>query len=196
MSKGANTRELIVAKSAELFNVYGYHGCSLSDIMKATGLKKGGIYNHFKNKDEIALAAYDYSFQKILKRFRERLDQDKTSSDKLKSIIAVYKSFLYQPVIKGGCPVVNTAVDATDSHPELTQRSIEGIKTLHTYVTIKIDEGIANGEFKPVNSEEVATLILSTLKGAIVMSRINKEDQYMQTAARFLEQYIDTTLLA
>ena len=42
MNKGINTKEKIVEKSAELFSKYGYNGCSLSDIMNETNLKKGG----------------------------------------------------------------------------------------------------------------------------------------------------------
>ena len=44
MQKGETTRELIITTSAELFNTKGYNGSSMSDIMEATGLKKGGIY--------------------------------------------------------------------------------------------------------------------------------------------------------
>ena len=73
MNKGLETRELIIERSAELFNTLGYNGCSLNEIMDATHLKKGGIYNHFKNKDEIALAAFEYSYTKVLKRFKTYL---------------------------------------------------------------------------------------------------------------------------
>ena len=65
MNKGQSTREMIIEKSAELFNTRGYAGCSLSDIMAATGLKKGGIYNHFRNKDEISLEAFKFSFAQV-----------------------------------------------------------------------------------------------------------------------------------
>ena len=38
MSKGDNTRQMIVEKAADLFNRFGYDGCSLADIMEATSL--------------------------------------------------------------------------------------------------------------------------------------------------------------
>lgn len=52
MSKAQETREKILREAAALFNQYGYSGSSMSDIMRVTGLQKGGIYNHFKSKDE------------------------------------------------------------------------------------------------------------------------------------------------
>ena len=38
MSKGDETRQMILHRAAELFNRKGYHGASLADIMQATGL--------------------------------------------------------------------------------------------------------------------------------------------------------------
>jgi AcrR family transcriptional regulator len=46
-NKGERTRSYIIERSAPLFNRQGYAGTSLKDIMEATGLEKGGIYNHF-----------------------------------------------------------------------------------------------------------------------------------------------------
>ncbi|HAE84724.1 MAG TPA: TetR/AcrR family transcriptional regulator, partial [Ktedonobacter sp.] len=43
MSKGEETRERILARSAQLFNRQGYFGASLAEIMRETGLEKGGI---------------------------------------------------------------------------------------------------------------------------------------------------------
>ena len=53
MSKGEETRQRIIAQAAPLFNQLGYEGCSLQDIMDATGLEKGGIYRHFGSKEEL-----------------------------------------------------------------------------------------------------------------------------------------------
>ena len=64
MSKAQQTKARIVRQAAELFNQKGYAGSSIADVMQATGLKKGGIYNHFKSKDELALAAFDYADRK------------------------------------------------------------------------------------------------------------------------------------
>jgi len=74
-----DTRHKIIEESARLFNMRGYHGCSLQDIMDATNLKKGGIYNYFSTKDEIAYAAFDYSFNLVLARFTEALAKAQTA---------------------------------------------------------------------------------------------------------------------
>lgn len=188
MSRGVNTREMIISKSAELFNVRGYHGCSLNDIMEATNLKKGGIYNHFRNKDEIALEAFDYSFKLVLRQFRKRLDFDKTPTAKLNSIIEVYTNLGKMPGIKGGCPIFNTAVDASNTHPLLKQKAKNAINALKQYINIKVEEGITSGEFRAdANKSGLASLIIMTLEGAIIMSRVNNDNSYIDVAVNSLK---------
>ena len=68
MAKGEQTHQMIVARAAQVFNRQGYFGSSLDDLMHATGLKKGGIYNHFHSKDELALEAFDYAVEAVWQR--------------------------------------------------------------------------------------------------------------------------------
>lgn len=191
-----STRDMIISKAAELFNLHGYKGCSMSDIMEATNLKKGGIYNYFKSKDEIAIEAFNYSYSMVIERFRRKLDHDKRAKDKLFSIIEVYASFINDPLMKGGCPIFNTAVDASDNHPLLRERAQEGITQLHRYIEIKIEEGIKEGEFiASCNPDEIASLMIINLEGAIVMSRVNDTEKYMQQTVKFLRTYIENNIM-
>ena len=57
-SKGELTRQHIIEKSMQLLSVQGYFNTSIAGIIKATGLTKGGLYGHFRNKEEIWYAVY------------------------------------------------------------------------------------------------------------------------------------------
>jgi TetR/AcrR family transcriptional repressor of nem operon len=191
-----DTRNKIIEESARLFNMRGYHGCSLQDIMDATKLKKGGIYNYFSNKDEIAYAAFDYSFNLVLTRFTESLAKAQTSKEKLYAIIDVFASFYKYPVFEGGCPIFNTAVDSNGTHPELTEKAREAINTLKRYIEIKIDEGKESGEFKSeTKSEELSALIILTTEGALIMSRVNNDPAPVSAAIKHLKQTINNSIL-
>ncbi|MBD77768.1 MAG: TetR family transcriptional regulator [Crocinitomicaceae bacterium] len=196
MNKGEETREMIIKRSAELFNTLGYNGCSLNEIMEATQLKKGGIYNHFKNKDDIALAAFEYSYSEVLKRFKHYLSKESTSYNKILAIIEVFYSFGANPVVSGGCPIFNTAIDATDVHPELRKRAQDGINTLVKYVEIKIEEGKIEGEFRnSAKAPEFALLLVSTLEGALMISRVNDNTKALRTAADLMKTYLKQNIL-
>jgi len=192
MGRAEETRQLIIHQSAELFNKFGYDGCALSDIMRATNLKKGGIYNHFKNKDEIALADFDYSVQKVFKRFRDRLDREITAFGKLLATIEVYASFARDPVVSGGCPIFNTAMDSHNSHPELKKKAEEAIKMMKEYIVLKLKEGEKNHEFKCNGKKnDLATMIFITLEGAIVYSRVTKDPKSIDLAVSHLKIHLD-----
>jgi AcrR family transcriptional regulator len=65
MSKSEQTKAFIIEKTAPIFNKKGYAGTSLSDMTEATNLTKGSIYGNFANKDEVALAAFDYNLGRV-----------------------------------------------------------------------------------------------------------------------------------
>jgi len=186
-----STKEQIIQKSAALFNTKGYNGCSLHDIMDATGLKKGGIYNHFKNKDEIASESFDYSFNLVKLRFQESLSTCSSSYEKIMAIINVFASFHTNPVTLGGCPIFNTAVDSSGIHPSLTTKARSAINHLKRYIEIKIDEGKESGEFNAsIKSEELSTLIITSMEGALIMSRVNDDDGPVLTVVKHLTSII------
>lgn len=194
-----NTRDKIIQCSAELFNTYGYNGCSLSDIMQATQLKKGGIYNHFKSKDEIAIEAFNHNYDKVINRFKQQLAaiNPKDPIDKLYKVIDVFASFADDPVVKGGgCPIFNTAMDATNSHPELRRKAKIGIKGLKVYIELKLKEAIESNYLNgKLNPEEIASLFVMTLEGAIVMSRVNENTSCVGVASKYLKEFIKNNLV-
>jgi len=196
VEKKLGTKDFIISKAAELFNQYGYNGCSMSNIMEATGLKKGGIYNHFSSKDEIALEAFNYSYTEVIKRFRSNLDIVDTALKKLHAIIDTYVSLMNSPIMKGGCPMFNTAVDAVDVNPNLASRAKDGIARLQRYIEIKIEQGIVSGEFKKAcDPAQISSLMIINLEGAIIMSRVSGEKHHMFNTVEFLKQYIQTNIV-
>lgn len=57
--KGGETRTRILETAAELFLEHGYAGTSMNDIIRASGLTKGGFYFHFTSKIEVAAEALE-----------------------------------------------------------------------------------------------------------------------------------------
>src|SRR5947209_13321303 len=112
-TKGEKTRQQIVQKAAPLFKRKGYEGTSLSDLMNATGLQKGGIYRHFSSKEELATEAFDYAWQKAVSRRLEGIESSANSVDRLKKMISNFVEFRSE-LVPGGCPLMNTAVEADD----------------------------------------------------------------------------------
>src|SRR3984957_14094451 len=127
MTKGELTRKRIIEAAAPIFNQCGYEGSSLNALMEATGLKKGGIYRHFASKEELAAEAFDYTWEEAWKARLQHLDEKAAGIDKLKQLIANFVEC--RPSVPGGCPVLNTAVDADDRNPVLRGRGETALRS-------------------------------------------------------------------
>src|SRR5688572_24291233 len=68
MTKGEETRQFIIERSAPLFNTKGIAATAMSDIMDVTKLSKGSLYVHFENKDVLADAVVDYNMDQLAKK--------------------------------------------------------------------------------------------------------------------------------
>src|SRR5438876_10853650 len=126
MSKGDQTRQRIVAQAASLFNQRGYEGCSRSELMEATGLEKGGIYRHFSTKEELAAEAFDHAWRSAFDDRMRDLDSVPNSVDRLKRFV---RNFVEgRPSVPGGCPLLNTAIDADDGLHVLRDISLTSLQ--------------------------------------------------------------------
>jgi TetR/AcrR family transcriptional regulator, transcriptional repressor for nem operon len=192
-----NTKERIIERSAALFNTYGYNGCSLSNIMEATGLKKGGIYNHFKNKDEIAVEAFNHNYKKVINRFKDSLENVSSPTEKIYTVVDVFVSFVDDPMMQGGgCPIFNTAIDVNNNHPTLKEKAREAVLGLRTYIEIKLQEGIDAGEVKMgIDVKLMATFIIATLEGSIILSRVDDNKESVESMATHVKKYIFDNIL-
>jgi len=79
----------IIRKAAPIFNQRGYDGAALSDLMKATGLEKGGIYRHFSSKEALAAEAFDYAWRETLDARIHDLDTIPNTVDRLSSWLRI-----------------------------------------------------------------------------------------------------------
>lgn len=193
VTKGEATREMILEKAALLFNRKGYFGASMSDIMEATGLEKGGIYNYFSSKDDLALQAFDYSVDLMREQYAQAIRGQSNAIDRLKAVMAIFVRLTEED--EGGCPVMNTAITADDAHPALRQRALDAMQEWHDFIRRIVLRGIQRGEIRSEgNPDEVATVIYAMLEGAVVMTRLTHDPVHMQRIIDHLASYFETSL--
>jgi TetR/AcrR family transcriptional regulator, transcriptional repressor for nem operon len=195
MSKAEKTRDNIIKQAAELFNQKGYAGSSISDIMKATGLQKGGIYNHFSSKDDLALQAFDYAYGLASKRVWEVVRKKTNAIERLQALVSVYLEYLDNPPVAGGCPILNTAIESDDTHPALRDRVRDAVNNWRSLICRIIQKGMIKGEIKAsIEPDVIATIVISTVEGAIMMSKLYEDPIHLERAIAYLQDYIKNSL--
>ncbi|MCW3086267.1 MAG: TetR/AcrR family transcriptional regulator [Bacteroidetes bacterium] len=197
ISKAEKTRTYIIEKSAPIFNKKGFAGTSLNDLIDATGLTKGAIYGNFANKDEVALAVYDYNVSRVMNALNARITGQENAADKLFAITEFYRSNYKLTITNGGCPILNTAIDADDCHPLLRQKAMNSIKSWRKTIELIIKKGIEQGEIKDnVNAAEYAVIFISLIEGGLMMSNIADDRSLLFTCLTQIEKMIKKKLIA
>jgi TetR/AcrR family transcriptional repressor of nem operon len=192
MSKGQQTRERIVAAAAPLFNQRGYEGCCIKDIMAATGLEKGGIYRHFESKEELAAEAFDYAWNFASSKRRIHLEAISNHADKIKQHIA---NFVTRTGLPGGCPLLNTAVDADNGNRVLRERVRKALTNWQSMLRTILAEGIKAGSIRPgVDPVAAANRIIGSLEGAMLISRIERNDLALRQTLESLDEFVESNL--
>jgi AcrR family transcriptional regulator len=192
MTKAEKTRNYIVEKTAPIFNMKGYAGTSLNDITAATGLTKGSIYGNFANKDEVALAAFDYNLNHNVSNIEGAMSKEVTTKGKLLVYVSIYQGFITGTVSRGGCPILNTATDADDTHPALREKALKAVMAWKKRIIELVEEGISEKEIKAgANPEQVALTVIAMIEGGIMISRLTNKLETWDLIMDSLKKYIN-----
>jgi TetR/AcrR family transcriptional regulator, transcriptional repressor for nem operon len=196
MRKGEQTRQEIIHKAAPIFNQRGFDGAALSDLMRATGLEKGGIYRHFDSKQQLAGEAFDYAWQLALDRRFGGTQEITNTVDRLKQIMWNFRD-RRAGLVEGGCPLLNMATDSDDGKPALRTKARRAFNSWLGRLRSIVEEGQARGEIHSgVDPNELATLLVTSLEGGLMLERLQKNPEPLNIACRHLEDYLETRVRA
>jgi TetR/AcrR family transcriptional repressor of nem operon len=191
LRKGEATRRRILERAAPVFNQRGYAGASMSELVEATGIEKGGIYNHFGSKEELAVEAFDYAISLIVDGYAAVQD-GKVGIDRLVAIIEIFGDWSGHPLVAGGCPIMNTAIEADDTNPPLAARARAAMDSWHRLIGSIVKEAKARGDIEAdVDPYELATLVTSTLEGSLMLSKLFHDPSYKQRAVTSLTEHVE-----
>lgn len=192
LTKAERTRQFIIEKTAPIFNAKGFAGTYLSDLTEATGLTKGSIYGNFENKDDVALAAFDYNFERVTAYIKLKISATENSIERLLIYPKVYRDFLKIPFLKTGCPILNTSTEADDTHPLLRKRAASALSFWQDSIERQIKRGIERKEIKAdINSTEFAVILMSLIEGAIMQAKVTGKPTELNITMDFLEKLIN-----
>lgn len=191
ISKGERTRRRIVEKAAGVFNTKGYFGSSMNDLVWEIGLEKGGLYNHFASKEELALEAFDYAVGTVRERFRAALEGKEGALERLFAVVDVMGELAEDPPVAGGCPILNTAVESDDAHARLKERAREAMSGWLRLIGGIVKEGVRTGDFEPdTDPRKMASVVVAALEGAVMLSRLYDDPAYMKRSVDHLKEHL------
>jgi len=173
-TKGQETRQHILKESRKLFTRQGFRTTSISEIITATGVKKGNLYYHFPSKEELGLAV----LVDVRDEFFTLLDNSLTGENPIVRILNSCNAILAmmeQNNFVGGCLFGNTALEMTDSNSRFGRIIQEVFSQWKSRIERELRQASALGLFEsPIPANALATAIIATLEGGIMLSRVYK----------------------
>jgi TetR/AcrR family transcriptional regulator, transcriptional repressor for nem operon len=185
------TKGRILKKSGVLFNTQGYKATSISDITSATGYTKGAIYRHFKNKAVLEKETLFHLSLLMFEKLRHCIRNEATAGNKLRAIFRFFESYISNPEVKGGCPLMNAAIEADDSNPSLRKEAVKVLDILSDSLKTILKNGIRYKQIKKdTDLDFYATLFIASLEGAIMMSKLRGDNNDIKRVIKHLEHQL------
>lgn len=190
--KAARTRQYILEKSAPLFNQKGYDGTSLADLERVTGLTRGALYGNFHDKETLAGEAFLYNTGQVRELIKEVLKPVPDYRGKLLTLLDFFASYVLSPPIPGGCPLLNTAVEADDHRLSMRPVVAREITEVVNAIATLLKKGMRAGEFrKDINARELSYTFFCIIEGAIMFSRVEGSREPMNIIVNYCKNKLD-----
>ncbi len=190
------TRSIILETACELFNSQGYKATSISDITEKAKLTKGAIYRHFQDKSSLEKEALRTMCNKLFGDISHCIKQANNSKDKLHCILNYFAAYGKKPPFSGGCPLMNAAVESDDNNIELKQVVQYIMDQIHDAIVKIILNGIHHEQIKKnTDGKALASLMISSLEGAVMMLKVLDTDVHLKNCIKHLEKEIDNILI-
>ena len=188
-----HTREQILDAATRLMHVSGYRGTSLDDVLRESGVGKGNFYYYFKSKEELGYAILD----RIVRGFVERTlepsfaDPSRPPLDRIHRFLDVVLETQRQRNCVGGCPMGNLASELSDVHEGFRRRLAEIFTRWRERLTEALREAQSDGSLAlTCDAGRLAQFLVASLEGAILMTKVTKEIQVMETCVCELKAHL------
>lgn len=183
-NRGEQTRHHILKESRRLFTVQGFQNTSISQIIAATGVKKGNLYYHFPSKEELGIAVLADARDEFL----TTLDQSLSGTDPRQKILNSCNrimELMQQSNFVGGCLFGNTALEMTDSNSRFGKIIQDVFSRWIDRIERELQQAATAGFLKsPVSANALATSIVALLEGGIMLSRVYNDKNSLKDCIR------------
>ena len=172
MPKPTN-RDKLLAQGWRVVHQQGLAGASVRDIVQAAGVPQGSFSNHFASKEAFGVEILDLYFGFTRNVLAETLNNTKLKPlRRLEAYIDANQAFLDQWGVENGCLYGTYAAEMTGRDEPIRRRLVEILNMLQDSLTACLKAAVKAGELpKDFRCKEVGDFILSSLQGAILLSK-------------------------
>jgi TetR/AcrR family transcriptional repressor of nem operon len=192
-AKATATRDQILDAAARLIHLRGYHGTSLDDVLRESGVGKGNFYYYFRSKEDLGFAIIDRVVERFLERTLEPAFDDLTADplDQVRAFLDRLLEVQRQRNCVGGCPMGNLASELSDVHEGFRQRLADIFERWRVMLAATLERGRESGRLRAdLDAASAAGFVVAALEGAILMAKVTKDISVMEKCVAELRRHL------
>jgi TetR/AcrR family transcriptional regulator, transcriptional repressor for nem operon len=170
-------------------HAHGFNGCSIQDITEAAGVPKGSFFNHFKNKEALAIEAHDL----YCKNFHIEMlfDESKRPLDRLRDHFVFLADCYEKWGFERGCLLGNLRAEMTTSHPQMRRALQESCQAWTDAVALVLRAAQSEGAIDSrLDADRVARYLVNAWEGLATQLKVHQTralvDEFLDVTFRFL----------
>jgi AcrR family transcriptional regulator len=185
------TRERIVEAARDLFFRQGYVATGVAQILKASNANSGSLYYFFPGKEDLLVAVLE-KYQALLEPrvLKPAFDRVEDPIERLFAVLEGYRLLLEATNFDLGCPIGNLALEVSNSQPAARRLIVENFKAWCDSIR-RLIEDAADRLPRDVEPAGLATHVLATMEGAVMLARAYRSFEPFDQAIHQLKDYIE-----
>ena len=195
MTKAERTKKFIIERVSPIFNKKGVSGTSLSDITSATGLTKGAVYGNFEDKDTLAKACFEHNLRFLQKGLYKSIATTGSAYHKLNALLRFYLEHYNDVASNGGCPLMNSAIEADDANPLLKQKVKYTMNLWEKELIGILNDSIEKSEISDsIEPKKFSRQFIAAIEGGILLAKSMEDPSYFQEVIEGLQNQLEQVL--
>ena len=188
MERGDRTRARLVESTASLIRRQGFGATGMKQILQESGVSRGSLYFHFPNgKEELVVEALAEATKRWRRDLQDILNQHDDPADCLKAACRVLGELLEKSGWHKGCPVATITLEMSATNEGVRVVCAEHFRLWEDFLTEVFARAMPQ---EP--AEQWATMALSSIEGALVLSRAYQDVAPLTEVGLRLEAIIDS----
>ncbi len=195
-SSPTTTRERLLHAARALFHAQGYGATGLAQILREAEVNSGSLYHYFKSKDDLLVGVLELYRDNIWPMLLQPVfDKHADPLDRVFALLDAYRNQLLASDFQSSCPIGNLALELSEFQPgarELVEANFEQWRTIvHDWLT-----EVADLLAPETDLDQLATFVLTTMEGGVMLSRSYRDVRPFDAAVRSLDDYIQRLRIA
>jgi AcrR family transcriptional regulator len=171
MNAKDDSRQKILQAAFEAFAENGFERTTMDDIVRRSGLSKGTIYWHFKNKNDLFVAIMHMVFEDMARQLAYLVSEDRLAAERIRAFFHEAAMFLEKNKNLIGL-LINAFFQSYQSE-EPRQVMLKYYEQYIQTIAQIIQQGIDRGEFRAVDPRMAAIALMAGGDGVALYSLLD-----------------------